>query len=453
MPRAKFIQAMTINLSAICLGAAINLLAIWTSVQARINTTPAGAPVAGYNSSSSAVCAIWLFVQIYAINVFRAAHPELTLSAIIYSIFAIVAMTSAPQFPTMVAGVSFATKILEAFLAGFGIATGVSFFIIPMTMRKVVFKEMAGYLKAMGGALKAQTAYMTSLETQDIFRPLGPQGDKSEDTKDQTGHMLGLKNKNKHPKPTMSPEAAKLKAAVGAVLMVHSKLRADLSFGKREIAYGKLGPCDLSEITRLLRQMMLPIMGMSSIINIFERVAEIQGWKTDGGPLFAGETRSAVSEEAAVIEWQTIMKTLHEPFAELTQAMGEGIEHVMMILEFQKPVQKSKGKKLGGPLSDVEAKGDSIRPGDPDFASYFDDRIKKFYENRKITLREWCEEKHIKLPPGSFETSFQWSWSDGTDGPRHGRDQRQLFVILYVSLPHLRRRAQVMPVMFYTAAS
>ncbi len=189
-------------------------------------------------------------------------------------------------------------------------------------------------------------------------------------------------------------------------------------------------------------------MGMSSIINIFERVAEIQGWKTDGGPLFAGEPRSAVSEEAAVIEWQTIMKTLNEPFAELTQAMAEGIEHVMVIFEFQKPVKKHKGKNLGESLSDVEAKGDSIRPGDPDFASHFDGRTKKFYEKRKVTLREWCEQKNIKLPPGSFETSFQWSWSDGTNGPRQERDQRQLFIILFVSLSVLRRRARIIAIVF-----
>lgn len=107
MPRAKFIQTMLLNIIGICIGACVALLSIYCSVQARAHTTahqagaskPAtggpspGAAVVPYNSSASAVCAIWLFFNIYASNTLRALKPQLQFPVIMYSIFANVAST------------------------------------------------------------------------------------------------------------------------------------------------------------------------------------------------------------------------------------------------------------------------------------------------------------------------------------------------------------------------
>ncbi len=107
MPRAKFIQTMLFNIIGICIGACITLLTIYCSVQARAHTTAhqadesqsasggpsPGAAVAPYNSSASAVCAIWLFFNIYVSNTLRALRPQLQFPVIMYSIFANVAST------------------------------------------------------------------------------------------------------------------------------------------------------------------------------------------------------------------------------------------------------------------------------------------------------------------------------------------------------------------------
>jgi hypothetical protein len=146
MPRGKFIQTMLLNVLGVCLGAAVNPLALYTATQARINTTPPGAPPTGYNSSASAVCAIWFMVQIYLVNYLRAARPQFQFPAIIYSIFAIVSMSYGPTFPTMTYCISFMERLTEAFLTGFGLSTAVHFVIFPLSSRMVVFKEMTGYL-------------------------------------------------------------------------------------------------------------------------------------------------------------------------------------------------------------------------------------------------------------------------------------------------------------------
>jgi hypothetical protein len=93
MPRAKFIQTMTMNILSTCVGSALAMLMVWTGVKAREHTTPAGAPPSRYNSSQSAVLGVWLFFQIYAINSMKAKFPQLAFPTIIYAIQVNVAAT------------------------------------------------------------------------------------------------------------------------------------------------------------------------------------------------------------------------------------------------------------------------------------------------------------------------------------------------------------------------
>ena len=102
MPRTKFVQTMLFNIIAICIGAAIALLVCYSSVQARLHTSlPMQTGSAGasgtqqaveYNSSASAVSAVWLFFNILFANALRFARPQLQLTIILYSIFANIAV-------------------------------------------------------------------------------------------------------------------------------------------------------------------------------------------------------------------------------------------------------------------------------------------------------------------------------------------------------------------------
>ena len=91
MPRGKFIQTMTLNVFAICLGAAVNLLALFCVTKARAHTTPPGPPQT-YNAAASAVCGLWLVLQVYIINTVRAARPQFQFPAILCTIFVVVSM-------------------------------------------------------------------------------------------------------------------------------------------------------------------------------------------------------------------------------------------------------------------------------------------------------------------------------------------------------------------------
>ncbi|KAK5147335.1 hypothetical protein LTR32_001224, partial [Rachicladosporium monterosium] len=218
MPRGKFLQTMSLNILATGLAAAVNLLALYCITQARLHTTPAGQPLSGYSSSASVVCAVWLSVQ----------------------------------FPNMAAAISFMQKLLEAFLTGFALATGTNLFIFPTSARSVVFKEMTGYLMCLSGMLKAQTAYMQSMETID---PIALRHQREEEQRES--EQDGTKKKARKPavplsSPLATPASLKLKEVLGKTVELHTKLHGDVTPAKREFAIGKLESHDLTERNKLI---------------------------------------------------------------------------------------------------------------------------------------------------------------------------------------------------------
>lgn len=429
MPRAKFIQTMFINTLFTCIGSALALLALYCSVTARINSvgndapgtggpgtsgTPAdGAATATYNSSGSAVAGLWLIVQIYIISVIRGKKPQYTIPCILWAVFANVAMTYGPQFSTMAQAEAFTKKLLIAFLTGFGIATGVSLLVFPLTSRQVVFKQMTAYINSLRGAMQANLKYLHSLEDSDMFAA-------------QRTNTAGEK-------PPRSKEAQDFKEKVQGLAALHAKLGADLPFAKREIAMGKLGPDDIQEIFRLFRLVMIPTLSLSSLSDIFERLAEDRGWDRSVNLAQVSLDEAPNDQEKmrieAINEWHELMRRLREPFEMATKTIDDGLQHVLLTLQLTKPSKKS---------SDAEADGDVPRPGEKAFTAYFESKYWEFMESKKTMLRGWCHLHGIDLPEDFFDNcdhpdfeAPKWM-QEGILSEPHRRLRRQLFLCLYI---------------------
>lgn len=429
MPRAKFIQTMLISIFLMCLGSAIALLALYCSVEARINsvgyhgpgqggpgtsgTAAVGAATAKYNSSGSAVAGVWLFVQIFIISVVRAKKPQYTIPCIMWAVLANVAMTYGPQFSTMIQAEAFIKKLLTTFLTGFAIATGISLLIFPHTSRQVVFKQMSAYISSLRGAVQANLKYLESLEETDMFAA-------------QRTNTAGEK-------PPRSKEAQDFKQQVQGLAGLHAKLGADLPFAKREIAMGRLGPDDIQEIFRLFRLVMIPILGLSSLSDIFDRLAEDIGW--DRSVDFAHVTFDKAPNDnekmriEAINEWHELMRQLREPFGMITKGIDGGLQHVLLTLQLTKPPKKG---------SDVENDGSTPKPGEKAFTSYFESKYWEFMESKKTMMRGWCYLHGIDLPEDFFENDdhedFEApSWmQEGLLSEPHRRLRRQLYLCLYI---------------------
>ncbi|KAL8805534.1 MAG: hypothetical protein Q9182_001903 [Xanthomendoza sp. 2 TL-2023] len=444
IPRAKFVQMMLFNIIGICIGFCIALLSIYCSVQARAHTSPQpstgpksssggpspGAAVAPYNSSASAVCAIWLFFNLYVSNTLRASRPQLQFPVIMYSIFTNVASTYAPQFATMTQGIAFARRLIEAFLTGFAIAIGVSFLVFPLTSRTVVFKTMTAYIGALRGALKAQSSYLESLEDASAFG-ITPQRD--EEIQD-TNKKPRKPHKQKKSPLQLSPEAQTLKAAVANLGELHGKVTTDMPFAKREVAFGNLDASEISELVKLLRQVMLPIIGMTSVADIFDRVAGRRGWRTHGDNDPDHPERSDIVKDKEKEQWSEIMRTLHQPFEVLTEVMDQGLHHALLTLELEKrrARQQKTSSDTNGSSADLEANGEAVKPGDEGFADFLCKKIDQFYEQRKATLDIWCRQNGMNMQTEKTPDLKQPQTGPDTAFTDHQTNQRRLYLILYM---------------------
>lgn len=432
-PRAKFLQTMLYNLIFLFLASATSMLATFCAIRARQATVlepatefggpntsglaSAEAPTAPYNSSASAVAGVWLFFLVWMISTIRAKMPQFTIPGIHASTLINVSMIYAPQFPNMSIAENFARRILLAYLSGFGIATGVSLFIFPWTSRTIVFKEMRDYVSALRQTLEANMTYLHSLEESDMFAR-------------QRTNILGEK-------PMRSPEAQTIKEKIAALSSIHSKLDTDRTFAKREVAFfGKIAPDNIETIYKLLRLIMIPMVGLSCVSDIFQRTSEDRGWFYNAPdaniPLADLHDPKEHARAKAVEDWHSLMRMVRQPFGHIAGLIDQGLDHALISLELLPKRNRKSGSR------DIETKGDSPYPGDKDFSTHLRQETDAFHHNRRNLLVEWCRLHDVDIPPDFFEhpntsnfTAPAWMNEDVNSETRQ-RYRRQLYILLYM---------------------
>ncbi len=245
-----------------CIAAAMALLVIYCSAQARNHTKKSAVPESTdtYNSSASAVSAIWLFFNSWISSTIRVAHPNFNSAAILYIIFLVVTSTWGPQFATMESGIAFVVRLLKAFLTGLGLATGVNLILFPISSRDIFFKDAVAYLESIEYALSAHSTYVESLGMAKIV------------AKSQSDSM---KAKMRSSKPSISPPnilgisgAETLHQAVNKLTAIHLRLAAESKFAKREISYGYLDAEDMDEVSDHLRMIYRHVLGAFDCLGV-----------------------------------------------------------------------------------------------------------------------------------------------------------------------------------------
>ncbi|OBR09536.1 hypothetical protein CH63R_08301 [Colletotrichum higginsianum IMI 349063] len=439
LPRGKYLQNLVLNVVGILIGGALSMLALWTGVRARRNTASAeelatGLPV--YNSSQSVVCGIWLFFNIWISNTLRAKFPAMNLPVMIYSIFMNVACTFGPLMVTTASAESFVRRLLVAMLCAMGIATGVSLLVFPVSSRKVVSAEFNGAIGLVRKSIRLQLNYLQTLSSPDMLE--------RHETKSSSVFRKNNSNKKKKKKtkkekrPELTKEAkaaAEVKATALAISALFGKMHGDILFAKRDIAYGKLNSKDIGEIYNRLRSIMIPLNGISTIVDIFRRAADKHGWGVEagGGGGGAGDTDAEKSREKRV--WNEIMEQLHEPYEILTEAMDQALEHAAIVLELApRPKQKkTKTSTTTQTAADVDvekdagAKNGGAQPGDAGFAEVLASRVQDFNDKKGEMLRTWLRERQLATEQERRDLKLK-----RLETRMRERDQTQLYVMLYM---------------------
>lgn len=436
LPRGKFIQNMILNCLATAIGCAMAMLINYSAVQARLNTSDLREMAAfiqangyaPYNSSQSAVCGVWLFFQIWLSNTLRAKYPAFNIPVIIYSIVVNISCTFGPEFPTLATAETFIQRLLTAIFMGLAIATAVSLVIFPISSRQVVAKQMAGVLGLFKKSIVLEKQYLQGLEKEDMFA--------LEMTETSAGRSEPEKKggkKDKGPKLTKEQtNAMALRGTIGAIRELMGKIYGDMKFAKRDIAWGHLSAKDFGEMFNLIRMCVIPMTGIGTIMDIFQRVGRERGWDGEGPGEVGGffQRFKPIGKEESQRIWNDIMKQLHEPFEILAEAVTQGIDHAGILLKMfpQPKAQKKAAAQQGGTDADVEASGGELRPGQVGFSSVINAKVETFNSRKGEILRLWAKEKGL-CTDGNFEN---WAQDSSRLFEKRRNDQAQLYVILYL---------------------
>ncbi|KAK9427557.1 hypothetical protein V1505DRAFT_403823, partial [Lipomyces doorenjongii] len=141
--------------------------------------------------------------------------------------------------------------------------------------------------------------------------------------------------------------------------------------------------------------------------------------------------------EAEQAEWNEIMKTMHAPFESMSDAMNEGLLHASYALELtRKPKDKNvqQDAEMEETIVDLETRGKVRKPGDAKFGEYLGEKVRYFKEQRKESLKKWCELKGVDFPEDGEEplerTRSKLQRSEDLTG--NDRTRQQLYLILYL---------------------
>lgn len=430
MPRGKYFQTMILNCLFCGVGSAMGMLVTYTGVQARLNTSDlqemaayiATHGRAPYNSSQSAVCGVWLVFNIWFANCVRAMFPTFNMPVIIYSIVVNIACTFGPEFPTVATAESFMKRLVTAIYIGLAIGTAVSLFVFPISSRQVVMKQMTGVLGLFKRAISLEKEYLQGLEKEDMFTLEIIETSAGQSEPERKGGK-----KDKGPPLTREQKTAlALRGTITATRELMGKIYGDIKFAKRDIAWGYLSANDYSELFNLIRNFIIPMTGIGTIMDIFQRVGRERGWDGSGegeGGLFQ-EFKPYDKEQSQQI-WNDIMKQLHEPFEILSDAIIQGINHGGILLRmFPQP----KEQKKAGAGDDVEASGGQLRAGQVGFSQVINEKIVAFNNRKSEILRIWAKEKGLS----SDGRPENWDKNSTRLFEKRRNDQAQLYVILYL---------------------
>lgn len=416
-PRATYLQSLLLNLVFVCTTSAIVVLALFSIIKARENNPQpqfrndeTGGLVAAniltspYNSNSAAVSGAWLFVLIYALATLRAMGKQYMISAIMGSILANVSMVYAPQLANMTIGLAYIRTFLSAFLVGMAIATAVALFVFPASSRDVIFEDTVQCITCIRSALSANVTYIKSLEHVDMFTIRRTETER---------HRI-----------QRPAEVETVKSTNRALTAIWTKLQADLPFAKREVGIGYLGPDDISQLSRQIRAVTIPLIGLSCLSDMFERAARTRGW--DRELSIVDDHEIAQLKAHAIEEWHDLVRLLKDPFQSMADAIDRGLEHVLIRLRLQ-----------SSRPSDAE-RDDIMVPGQDNFLPQFVASMRALHDKRTDLLIGWCKIHGVELSadyfanPAAKNKKLQELMGVQAGSMEARAMRRQLYVLLYM---------------------
>ncbi|KAK2791372.1 hypothetical protein FQN53_004553 [Emmonsiellopsis sp. PD_33] len=431
MPRAKFMKIMLFNLLATCVAASLCCLGIYCTVKAREHTTPAGSSsdiVTGYNSSASAVAAIWFIFDIWIGNTLRNYRPaELQAPMVAFSIYVAALMTRAGQIVKLADGLRIVKQLLLAFLIGFAIGTGTSLLVLPVTSRSILFHSLKPYPKTVKALLDAQIAYVRR------SRRDGPWRLTRLATLTRRGTAVSILSRQatavRHGNPSPpDPKAQALKTAINELNAIHSKARADLYYAKQEVAWGKLTAEDLEATFTYLRSILIGLSGIGMLPEIFRKLSKTEdNPHPEGGDESWSHSSDIEDENDDGYAGVHFIGPLCERLETATKIVNSGLQHALITLEFVKAkefVKEVRGRRFSLSPRDEEETVDITAPGREGFTNHFQTKLQDFFDKKRQLPETWASLNAFSSIGGSQGYTAQ--------APEDREIRKEFFVLILI---------------------
>lgn len=217
---------------------------------------------------------------------------------------------------------------------------------------------------------------------------------------------------------TAWPEADKWRALTAAATECQIKIQSEMRYVKREVTLSKLSGKDYSCISKLLRNILIPISGLETVIQVNDRVEKQGGWtlvkthKDGSGSEVSDQSLSDAERE----RWSLLFGQIDPAFKLLWKAMIEGLDYAFYTLGItKKPAFATKEELEARAADSTEEKG---------LANYLERTINHFLTEREGPLRDWCRLNGMEESQVPNKSS-------------HQRHTSQLYLLLDVSMQFL----------------
>lgn len=179
----------------------------------------------------------------------RAKLPSFSLPVVLYSILINTSTTLGPTITTTAAAEAFIREQLLAMLFGVGLSAGVSLFIFPFSSRMVVIGELKQLIGLLRKVVGLQSEYLAALAREDVFA--------IETTNAEEREVL--RNRKLKRKVKFENMNGAMKETVRAITVLAGKIHGNMTYAKRDIAWGKLDAKDLGKTFTLIRNVTIPM--------------------------------------------------------------------------------------------------------------------------------------------------------------------------------------------------
>ena len=299
-------------------------------------------------------------------------------------------------------------RLLDTFFVGFGLAFAVHFVILPITCMDLATLVLNEYLHVLKGLIDAKAALLISVPSRDWNNASKASSAESDSEGGEAAERL-----------TPWPEADKWKHLTEVATECQIKLQSELRYIKREVCFSKLNGKDYSNIFKLLRNILIPISGLETVIQVNDRVERQGGWASvkthkDGSGSEVSDRHLSDTERE---RWSLLFGQIDPAYKLLWQAMVEGLDYAFFTLQITK-------KPAFGTKAEFEARA-AASPEGKGCAKYLEKTISHFLAEREGPLKEWCAQTGM-------------DHSEVLNRSSHSRNTSQLYVLLDVSSPAAR---------------